>query len=549
MKTTIFILAIITSSLWSQELDTAWIVHSVGPDSMTDYPVAMAVDQSDNIIVTGVQFSNAGRRDIITLKYSPDGTLLWSSLYDGTAHRDDEPTHLCLDQYGYIYVAGQSRGLVGLAESRGTVILKYYPTGELTWAKRYDIENTSSLYVQGLAIDPKRNVISTMKLIEGSTLTMNELITRKLYSTGDLVWEKALPVHRWSECFGINIDSYGNIFLGGWLWQGAGNSDYEFFALAKYSVAGSLLWFSPFRDSTAWYANSEVFMNDSYGNYFAAGEIEKLTGEEVFATGKYDEDGGILWSREFLAAKDPEVIDIVADIDGNVLWLAKTENDTAYDIIITKYMSNGDFAWVRYFSNYSPFPVAIDVDDEGNVYTLSRAWVEEGLWGLLLIKLDPEGKTVWTIMDHEDRYRPVDIAIDHKKNVIVISSFNIKEGVDGTSYITTIKFSQLGVTSANLKSQGIVAKEYALDYNFPNPFNSNTIIKYSIPNLSQVKLVIFNLLGEEIKTLVNEYKPAGNYEIEFNSHSGEVRNLPSGVYFYQLRAGNFVETKKMLLLK
>ena len=189
------------------------------------------------------------------------------------------------------------------------------------------------------------------------------------------------------------------------------------------------------------------------------------------------------------------------------------------------------------------------MDDEGNVYTLSRAWVEEGLWGLLLIKLDPEGKTVWTIMDHEDRYRPVDIAIDHKKNVIVIASLNIKEGVDGISYITTIKFSQLGVTSANLKSQGIVAKEYALDYNFPNPFNSNTIIKYSIPNLSQVKLVIFNLLGEEIKTLVNEYKPAGNYEIEFNSHSGEVRNLPSGVYFYQLRAGNFVETKKMLLLK
>ncbi|MCG6915023.1 T9SS type A sorting domain-containing protein, partial [bacterium BMS3Abin03] len=102
----------------------------------------------------------------------------------------------------------------------------------------------------------------------------------------------------------------------------------------------------------------------------------------------------------------------------------------------------------------------------------------------------------------------------------------------------------LGVTSANLKSQGIVAKEYALDYNFPNPFNSNTIIKYSIPNLSQVKLVVFNLLGEEIKTLVNDEKPAGMYEVTWNAD-----NLPSGVYFYQLRVRDFVETKKMILLR
>jgi hypothetical protein len=68
---------------------------------------------------------------------------------------------------------------------------------------------------------------------------------------------------------------------------------------------------------------------------------------------------------------------------------------------------------------------------------------------------------------------------------------------------------------------------------------------------------VYDLLGREIATLVNEEKPAGQYEVEFNSHSGEVRNLPSGVYFYQLKAVDpesssgqgFVETKKMILLK
>jgi hypothetical protein len=66
-----------------------------------------------------------------------------------------------------------------------------------------------------------------------------------------------------------------------------------------------------------------------------------------------------------------------------------------------------------------------------------------------------------------------------------------------------------------------------------------------------VILKVYDILGNEIATLVNEEKPAGEYEVEFNStsHSGEVRNLTSGIYFYQLRAGDFVQTKKMILLK
>ncbi|MBK9097731.1 MAG: choice-of-anchor D domain-containing protein [bacterium] len=85
---------------------------------------------------------------------------------------------------------------------------------------------------------------------------------------------------------------------------------------------------------------------------------------------------------------------------------------------------------------------------------------------------------------------------------------------------------------------------FNLDQNYPNPFNPNTTIKYSIPELSKVKLTLFNLLGEEITTLVNEEKVAGNYSIEFSAAS-----LPSGVYFYRIQAGSFVDTKKMILIK
>ena len=88
------------------------------------------------------------------------------------------------------------------------------------------------------------------------------------------------------------------------------------------------------------------------------------------------------------------------------------------------------------------------------------------------------------------------------------------------------------------------SNEFVLDQNYPNPFNPTTTINYSLKDNSQVSLKIFNTLGEEIKTLVNEIKPAGNFQVEFDASE-----LPSGVYIYRMQAGDFVSTKKMLMLK
>ena len=85
---------------------------------------------------------------------------------------------------------------------------------------------------------------------------------------------------------------------------------------------------------------------------------------------------------------------------------------------------------------------------------------------------------------------------------------------------------------------------FMLYNNYPNPFNPTTIIKYSIPEASFTSLIIYNELGKEVSTLVNETKSAGTYEVEFNAS-----NLSSGVYYYKLQAGSFTETKKMILAK
>ena len=89
-----------------------------------------------------------------------------------------------------------------------------------------------------------------------------------------------------------------------------------------------------------------------------------------------------------------------------------------------------------------------------------------------------------------------------------------------------------------------LSETYSLSQNYPNPFNSTTKIEYLIPAFSFVTLKVFDVLGKEVATLVSEEKPASSYELEFNAS-----DLPSGVYFYKITAGDYVETKKMIFMK
>jgi hypothetical protein len=109
-------------------------------------------------------------------------------------------------------------------------------------------------------------------------------------------------------------------------------------------------------------------------------------------------------------------------------------------------------------------------------------------------------------------------------------------------YNLTLKYRQI-ITGVETKDDEIVVS-YFLSQNYPNPFNPSTKIKYNIPNRSNVILRIYDILGKEIETLVNEEKSAGLYEINWNASK-----LSSGVYFYQIKAGEYISTKKMILLK
>ena len=87
---------------------------------------------------------------------------------------------------------------------------------------------------------------------------------------------------------------------------------------------------------------------------------------------------------------------------------------------------------------------------------------------------------------------------------------------------------------------------FELSQNYPNPFNPSTVINYQLPSPGYVTLKVYDLLGREVATLVNEYKNAGSYNSHFSILNSE---LSSGIYFYTIQSGNFAQTKKMILIK
>jgi len=146
------------------------------------------------------------------------------------------------------------------------------------------------------------------------------------------------------------------------------------------------------------------------------------------------------------------------------------------------------------------------------------------------VAITPDGNFAYVANGGSNTVSVIDIATNTV--VATIGGVQSPEGI-------AITIGPVGITD-----ERAIPTAYALSQNFPNPFNPKTIIKYDISEFSFVTLKIYDVLGNEITTLVNKEISAGSYEVEFNATT-----LPSSIYFYQLQAGSFVETKKMVLMK
>ncbi|MFN3872464.1 MAG: T9SS type A sorting domain-containing protein [Ignavibacterium sp.] len=231
------------------------------------------------------------------------------------------------------------------------------------------------------------------------------------------------------------------------------------------------------------------------------------------------------------------IADFDADGDNDILT-------TGYDwdeLKLIKNQGNFVFADEVIIARQTRGFVVIDYENDGDkdIVTVNERLEEYGITVYL-----NDGLGNFTV--RENCYFPY---ADGRPWSIIASDFDLDGRTDialtSTSDSLYVLYN-LGGGTVGIEDQKVeeIPTTFSLEQNFPNPFNPTTTIQYSLPQAEDVTLKIYNLLGEEVKTLVNDYQQAGKHSVQFNSN-----NLASGIYFYRLQAGSFIQTKKMILIK
>jgi hypothetical protein len=169
-----------------------------------------------------------------------------------------------------------------------------------------------------------------------------------------------------------------------------------------------------------------------------------------------------------------------------------------------------------------------------NGFTTQEKW--DGLsMGIVSDSIGPGGNAFTIAVG------PLNLAPNQVETIgfAIISATDVADLINKNN-TAKVKYASVGVKAISSE----IPKEFSLGQNYPNPFNPVTNIQFGIPKNSFVTIKVFDLLGREVSVLVNEYKEAGSYDVNFNA-SG----LSSGLYFYRIEAGSFKGIKRMVLLK
>jgi len=514
-----------------------------GINDSDDVGLSIDVDESGNTYSTGKSYSNDTEFDIETIKYDVGGNFIWSRTFNGTGNSDDIPVLLKIDRFGNIYIIGYSKGVNSYFDY---VTIKYNVNGELLWVSRYNGTGNGYDLPTSVFIDSSGNSYVTGY----SNNPFSDYATVKYDSNGVELW-----VARYNGYIGytedlatsIAIDNSGNVYVTGTSFYD-NITGYDYLTI-KYNSDGQQQWIRNFSGNgyyTRESANSII--TDNSGNIYVTGSSSRSGIQTEFATIKYNAEGDVLWIRKIDGNSNTCFAQSVKlDNLGNIFVLGTALITNNYSFMTVKYNTLGDLIWSSIYSglasNIYAEPSDIDIDQWGNVYVAGSEYGNSSLNDFVILKYDQNGNEEWIV-----RYNGPENSNDNL--------YSIKVDKNGFIYATgktyysdthfdfiTLKYSQ--VLSINQITTSVPDK-YSLSQNYPNPFNPTTNLEFGISELGFVSLKIYDGLGREVQTLVNEQLAPGTYNYQFSTINYP---LSSGVYFYKLEAGSFVETKRMVLLK
>ncbi len=542
------------------------------------YPRALCADRVGNIYVAGISQGNG--YDYAALKYNPSGVRQWVARYDGIGSTYESPWEMTVDPSGNTYITGVSK----IASGDAIFTMKYTPSGILQWVSRYNGSSTRNWPV-GIKVDGAGNVyvLATNWLNSGY-----DYVTLKYDAQGHEEWA-ARYVHvpgGDNYAIALDLDQNGNVMVTG--------STYEVtighITTVKYGSGGQQLWVARYPIETSFGDTPQAMAVNSQGEVFITGARQ---GECI--TLKYSADGVEQWVTRYRTPQN-EICwanAIALDRQGNTLVTGTCASQTMNpDCLTLKYNPLGKLVWAARYdgpSHHRDYGESIIVDGVGNVYVGGNSFgVAHNT--LMLIRYSPNGTQQWVarpgLPEGSDNWVS-NVELDSSANVLINATYSgslrtTTFSPDGTER-RTIGYAISGIQAfdrsgkmhvagvAWVGSQSmVIAAEFsvsplpplvdphvvsitsAVSQNFPNPFNSSTIIDFTLATTQKVDLRIYDALGRLVTTLVSGELDQGDHYAVWN-----VKDFPSGVYFYRLQAGDastssargFVEIKKMILLK
>jgi hypothetical protein len=464
-----------------------WVTNFFGDTAGGRFPHDIAVDKQSNVYVTGYAYTiSTNYFDFCTVKYNSNGVQQWVRYYDNPTHNIDQARKIAIDNTGNIYVSGFS-DLCPFSCGIYTTI-KYSTNGDQIWSRTYG------------------NGIGSCDL-------------------GDM-----------------KIDNDCNVYI-------TGKNQYDAVTI-KYDSSGNQQWVNTFHNSVnSTIAKSMVL--DKNNNVIITGQ--SANGDRITSfTFKYSSSGVQQWAKIIaptsLDTDSYSSNSVVADKDGNIYisGLYKHNAPTPMKYFLIKYSYSGDTIWsFQSLDSATPPNSYMDIDNDNNIYVAGTKSVYLNPFyqnQIVIFKFDTSGTLKWK----EVTNFPYSIGTN---NLILDKYLSIYLSGGSHSSIATLKYSQI---TGIITKKEILPKTHFLYQNYPNPFNPTTKIRFDIgPSLiSQFRkewtiiLKIYDVLGRELETLVNQKLNTGTYEIEWNASI-----YASGIYFYQLKIGDFIETKKLILVK